>query len=97
MFDFTPKAGIIYNKTGSKLEFGDAVASVEMTICIGNGMRFGFKFGNFNIYSSMFSIVRNTVSWYGVFTFMQTWAPNEENKAFGQLNGQNIEYKYVFW
>lgn len=82
MFDFTPKAGIIYNKTGRRLEFGDAVATLEMTICIGNGMRFGYG-GNFNIYSSMFSIVRNKVSWYGVFTFMQSTAPSEENKAYG--------------
>ena len=96
MFDFIPKAGIIYNKTGRNF-YGNTIAFEERIICIGSGMRLGYKQSNFNAYSNVFSINQNSVSWYGVFAFGDSWGPTEENKAHGQLNGLNINYQYVFW
>ena len=96
MFEFTPKAGIIYNKTGLDF-YNGTIAFEEMTICIGNGMRFGYKSGNFNAYSNIFSIARSKVSWYGVYACANSWIPTEEMVAHGQLNGLSINYQYVFW
>ena len=79
MFNFTPKAGIIYNKTGLNF-YNNNIAYEQMVICIENGMRFEYKSGNFNAYSNIFSITQNSISWYVVFAYGDSRSPSEEKR-----------------